>query len=728
MNLTPNEPVDKLAEENEINKEQKNLDYERILNKSLFIEKWMQDMKNAIFHIDPSYKEKEDEVEQLLRKMLKNNMSLPKVILDNNYTGERRESNLLSVLDWTLERKPLVAGNATFYKPQTEAINPIADMIDGFLAERKRLKKEMFKVGEIQGADSDQYKDLDRAQLNEKILANSYYGASGLKVSPFYSLWSGPATTHTAQTVISTTETLFEGLLVDNYKFIDINEAFFFMDMVLEKKEDPEDWIQLVSEEELRNRILSMFLEDTLTEEDATLVERYIHNLLPDERTKIFYIYNLEEFTRRHEKVRDLHDKIFSSVANYEAVSSVDQIPAEVVEKLTAANKFTGTDKDKLREYTKFMNHEYFMDPNSPPDSVMKYLTELNDIYMRYVYMEFMAIDRVYRLKYFPRKTVCVVDTDSNIMALDLWVNFCENELQHGNYGRDRAHNRFIIINTLTYFITSAVSKSLDDYGLHSYIPDEYRPRFNMKNEFYFDKLVIGKKKKRYMSSIRLREGMLMNPPKSDVKGFDFKKATTSAKAKKRFDQLVDDYILHPDLPDVTALIQEVKKFADEIRQSILNGETTYLPLGNAKDLEAYKDPYTQQSVRGAIAWNLIYPANEISFPSKVSIVKLNIFTEEDLTDLKQEYPEIYQNILDGIFHSPNPKLSSKGLQVLAVPSHEKIPEWCMKYIDYNTVINNIIGQFRGVLEIFSIHCPEVGKQIKTVNRKTKTFSNIVRF
>ena len=110
-------------------------------------------------------------------------------MLDNNYTGEVRESNLLSVLDWALYRKPIIAGNATFYKNQDEAINPIAKMLENFLAERKALKKKMFAVGD---PNSDLYKDLDRAQGNQKILANSYYGASGMPKSAFYSKWSGP--------------------------------------------------------------------------------------------------------------------------------------------------------------------------------------------------------------------------------------------------------------------------------------------------------------------------------------------------------------------------------------------------------------------------------------------------------------------------------------------------------------------------------------------------------
>ena len=90
--------------------------------------------------------------------------------------------------------------------------------------------------------------------------------------------------------------------------------------------------------------------------------------------------------------------------------------------------------------------------------------------------------------------------------------------------------------------------------------------------------------------------------------------------------------------------------------------------------------------------------------------------------------PKIYNTIIKEIFNSPIKELASKGLQVISIPGNEQIPEWLQPYIDYNTVINNIIGQFKGVLDVFGVECPEVGKSIKSVNRKTKKFSNIVRF
>lgn len=111
-----------------------------------------------------------------------------------------------------------------------------------------------------------------------------------------------------------------------------------------------------------------------------------------------------------------------------------------------------------------------------------------------------------------------------------------------------------------------------------------------------------------------------------------------------------------------------------------------------------------------------------------MSILKLNIFSVEDMDELAQTHPDIYNIIKTQIFGSSVEKFAKKGLQVLAIPQNETIPDWCFPYIDYNTVINNIIGQFQGVLNTFGINSPEVGKTIKSVNRKTKKFSNIVRF
>jgi hypothetical protein len=265
-----------------------------------------------------------------------------------------------------------------------------------------------------------------------------------------------------------------------------------------------------------------------------------------------------------------------------------------------------------------------------------------------------------------------------------------------------------------------------------------------MKNEFFFIKLVIGKKKKRYLSKVLLREGNLMLKPKTDIKGFDFVKSTTSRETEKFFKGLIDKYIMGEDI-DTRGLMSELKAYANQIYDSIQRGEVTYLPITSAKDMGSYKDPGSEQSVRGVIAWNMLNEGNEIEVPSKPKILKLNIFSEKDIEGMRYQYPEQYEIIRDKIFHDTTgvfvvekketdkkgkTKVTRKerGLVVLCIPSNQKIPDWCMNYIDYNTMIDNILSPFKSVIEILGVQDIPVGKTINGTARKSNKITNIVRF
>jgi hypothetical protein len=282
-----------------------------------------------------------------------------------------------------------------------------------------------------------------------------------------------------------------------------------------------------------------------------------------------------------------------------------------------------------------------------------------------------------------------------------------------------------------------------------------------------------------------------MNPPKNDIKGFDFKKATCSEYAEKRFKKIIKERIIDAPTINLHGINEDLLIFEKEIRNSILSGDIFFLPNGSAKELAAYKDPASEQSVRGTLAWNILYPDNSITLPSKVAILKMNIFTLEDIDDLKETNPDVYQKIKTGIFEDEtgifvsrkwesdemkyvNPKttdkkwtqqipkkyrtkfnkltprdwndfidtlnldddysgkghyvVKSRGMQVLAIPSNARIPDWAIKYIDLNLMVNTIISPFKGVLELFGNQFVEEGKSRNGVNRKAERFTNIVKF
>ena len=752
---------------------------------SKYLKKYKERMCQAMMQANPTWKKKD--VEKIVERTIEERLENPTVTLDNNYTHEQKDSTLLSVLDWSLDRKPLIAGNGTFYKNQYEALNPTREMLDEWADNRKFFKKKMFQAGEIYGTNSREYNDNDRKQLNEKINMNSYYGGSGAKTSAFYSKWSGPATTLTAQSVISTAEQTFEAFLADNYVFLNLTELIEWIRSILKKDFYLDDFIVRVKRQDVIQHLLSRILNKE--ENDEEILQNYLTDCTIDELTFLYYKNNMIAFIENHNPVKDMIIDILEKVENYDHVNEKDPQWLRCI----PSKHYDEFKNQSAKKWNKFVNKEMFMDPNSPPDSIIKELDVLSECIIKYVYTEYLSFDRIYRLKNFFRNTVTVIDTDSNFLSLDILMNYLLNSvIEPDGYGRSQRHNEFVLINTITFIITKIIRITLDFYGKQSNIPEEYRGRFDMKNEFFDELLVIAEKKKRYITKQTLREGNYNNPPKIDTKGFDFKKATTSEYAEKVFNQLIKDYVVTPEHVDVKSLINGLRAFKKEIITSIRNGERKFLPNGNAKEFGAYKEPGREQSVRGVLTWNYLYPDNQIELPAKISLVKMNIFNEEDMEDLERTHPEIHQTIMDKIFNDTtgffvtstfippityvNPKkkewysdipkkyqtkfkklgpfewnkwvdkvmdhevkvadkeregyyeYKKRGLQVLAIPSNAKIPDWAMSYIDYDTMVNTIIAPFKPVLEIFNAKFPEIGKTRNGVNRKTATVSNIIKF
>ena len=755
-----------------------------MLDKSEFIHRYIKDMVKAIQLYNPDIPA--SEIKDVVKEMLLEQGMTPPVALDNNYTGEYRESTLLSVLDWTFSRKPIIAGNGTFYKTQDEAHNPAATMLDGFLSKRKAIKKKLFAVTD---SASRLYKDLDRSQGNQKINANSYYGGSGAKTSSFYSQYSGPATTLSAQSVIATTENLFESFLADNYSFFDLNELTDWMQFVLASLEDEKPDLTLlkpVTEDQLTVRLCNKIINKE--EYDEEMIQEAVHNMPAPIRSYFYYKNNMVEFIEDHAFIQELILKVFTHVLNLDPVNKKDE---EWLSKIPEEYKDEFKEKD-AKAWNSFVNHKYFIDPNNPPEEILPYLNELNEYMMKYVYVRYMAFDRIYRLRNFKRNTVTIIDTDSNILSLDIIMRFLikkffNDDRKAYTYGRSYANNVYIGINLITYFITSAVTDILLTYGKYSNIKKEYRPRYNMKNEFMFARLIIGESKKRYMSSILLREGNIMDPPKSDIKGFDFKKATCSEYAESIYMDIINKRILHSDEIDLQGILSDIYAFRDEVRNSILSGDKKFLPNGNAKEIAGYKNPNSVQNVKAMVAWNSIHPDNQIEPPSKMSLLKMNIFSEDDIAPLKETHPDIYERIIKYIFRdetgmfvkkewiptgvyyvykkskdwfneippkyrkeykvkgqkawnefvtnytgeisqSGEWKYTCAGLLTLGIPSNADIPEWAIPYIDIKTMVNNILSPFVPVLKIFKIKTLEEGKNHNGVNRKTEGLSHIVKF
>jgi hypothetical protein len=196
---------------------------------------------------------------------------------------------------------------------------------------------------------------------------------------------------------------------------------------------------------------------------------------------------------------------------------------------------------------------------------------------------------------------------------------------------------------------------------------------------------------------------------------------------------IVKDLILEPEQLDIKRIMKEIQNFRYEVRRTIESGDKRYLPIASAKELDAYATPDREQSVRGALAWNVLYPDRAVELPVKLSLLKTTITSIDMLSDLQRTDPQLYTNIKTGIFEDTtgtfNRKLSNgkgiqcEGLTVLGIPLHEDIPQWIIPFVDYTTVINSVVAPFKSVTETFNMPSIEEGK----TGRKTTGFSNIIK-
>ena len=681
---------------------------------------------SAIAALSASFPEVEESVMRtLVSDMMRAEVKDPKIVMANSYTGDDVPGTLLSTLDYIINDKPIIAGNGTLFVQHKELESRIGMMLKEILRNRSILKNKMFAVGDESDA---KYKRFDIGQQNQKKLANSHYGGSGMPSSAFFNPHASPSTTATAQSVISTCETAFEAFLGSGMAFMDPNECYDWIVSILKEEKELPKWIHRKSADDVYMRLAPCILHRT--EEDLDYFYGSLCELREEELTQLYWVNNIIEFTREHLNIIDMHNDIINSLIDLEPYTGEEDdfceadVPLKYREEVFNARK-------PLEKWNDIIEKEKLYNPNDIPDSVKKKLDKLGDIYIEYCYYPTMCFDRIYRLRNFGRTVVTTIDTDSNFLSIDTWMNFWEEEVLKPN-GREYWDNIFAGTNLIIYVATKMITLTLDTYGLHSNIDDENRKEFSMKNEFLVLYLTLSDVRKRYLSKVLLREGHRLKKPKYDVKGFDFKKASTSEAATDIFYKLAQKDILDVEDLDLVQFMNDINEFKNEVRQTLESGKTTYLPIGNCKELEAYDDPLRQEGARAVFVWNALYPEKAMELPTKLCLLKTTIESLDDIKEMQHTDYLMYMKIKQKIFDIDTSMLKRKGsddeeeltgLRIIGIPMFEEIPKWVIPYIDYTSIINNVVGPLKSLTEAFNM--PNIDEDKN--DRKSSGASNMLR-
>lgn len=613
-----------------------------------FIKKWKKEMYDKISLVHPEWDEKI--IQSKLDEIIDNKFKDHKATIRNTYKGTEANTSLLNIIQFIHDYKPITAGYGVLYRNQDTSYNPAAGMLMESITTRNGLKKERKKYDKR----SYEFLMLDIDQGNEKVIANSYYGAQGAKTSIFYNRDIASSVTATGQAEISTAETSIEAFIARNFKFFDEDEFMLYINRILSEKY--EDEIPLIPDirKVTYEFLLNNFVHINTIDKDFCI--RVLDNLTDVDLTKIYLKNNLMEFLKYFKPANKLMRKLINKTKS-------------------------------------------FKDPNNVPEEIHKDLDKVWDYIVEFVVYNYPIRNRIERDKYHKRGACITQDTDSTMVTMYNPISILINEFADDEVAAENDDEfEYILVNILSYFLTKYCQLFLKRYCTHVNIPETYHWCINMKNEFYYPKMVLTEAKKHYLTLTKLQEGKEINPPKIESHGMEYIKADTSDNTREFFENLVKDDIMYADEINVSKILRKLKGFENIIKESLEHGETTFLSLKSVKEPEAYDKPFSDQGIRAVRNWNFIYPGMQINLPEKVLLVKLTTKKRKDISI--ELFGEFYDVIMKETFDNPNETIARNGFDIIAIPqSMESIPSWIIPLIDFNTIIDDNVSKFNPIVK-----------------------------
>jgi hypothetical protein len=622
-----------------------------------------------------------EEISKKIDKILSEKFQDLKVSLLNNHKRTEREIYLTEIIEKLLEKELILAGNGLLLRNQDYRQSALAFLGNYLMDMRVKDKKKQFEFVNSNPALSKIYKNR---QLVDKLLGNSYYGVMGEPNSIFYNIYTAGAITGSGVNIISTATMGFEKFF-GNQVFFKYDDVYFFISETLKDiKNIPDDYkdgiFDNVPIKRIDNKLLSKFVNSFKfnydNENEFEIFQTFLKNLSNFQKYFLYYKNNFYEFIKL-----DL-PKSFLEVLIDGDFLKVDDYLKEDLENINS------DDLDNLRTFW-----------------------ELLDYYVADYTIEY---DKEYKVNNINRRTVLVVDTDSNFLYLDPFLQEVKKLFEIKKITDKR---KISIVNIITYSLVKYIKKLLFHLTDQMNIPDKYKDEIRMKSEFLFERVILTSNKKQYVGKIIYQEGVILDKPDIEYKGLQIKKAQVSKTTGTFFKDLIKNKFFEKDIK-LNEILREILNFQEKIRNDILAGNTYYATNQKLNSRDSYKFPERISAYRGAKVWNALFPENPILTGDKCGLYKTTLLSVDDLLELKKTDFKLAKKLFHTIFKDP--ELEKYGMNVIAFPKNvKKLPEWIVSFIDIETIITDNITNGLIMLESLGLKTHVV--------KNNKYVSNIIQ-
>lgn len=654
--------------------------------KSKMVERWKKHTMNVVrerFGDTISMIKVEEYLDQIIASELKD----PTVYVVNNQKRIVSTIDLLALTESIEDQNLLIGGASVLFCQHDQMKNPVRNFILRQRNKRKEEKKKRDTYDKV--LNPEEWMKWDIKQLNTKILQNSLYGVLGYAKFILHNLFLAESITRMGRVIISAAACGFENFLADNIKFSTTSEIYEYINLIIKEYEDLYKGKMTFSilgvtktSEEVFDRIMkkcSFYVPGNTQRHLMAMINRQTDDI----KLLLYYKNNFLEFNR----IPCIKEKIKFFM------SRIDELKLPSLEKI----------KD---------------------EKARKEVADLWNFYDVFVFYNHPIYDSVRKMAYGTREAVLYIDTDSNFVALNRWVQQIRHEIMEDQYPQDPKEMVFICANIITIFLTTVVDRNLKMYARNCNVSEKWAQYLSMKNEFFFWRILFGDVKKRYIDLQMIQEGKLLNDGNGipEIKGYDLQKSTTKENLQKFYTDLCMKQILSPDEIDLRTIMLDIDALKKEIRRSMEAGESLYFKQANVNPPEHYATPLRISGIKAVMLWNALSPEYAIELPSDVDIIPIrNINSAKGREWLQLHYPDVYARFEREIINNRNPNIAQMSCNVIAKPKNANIPmpEWLKDMMDTAKVVNSTVKLIAPIME-------SLGLKVQRPSSTKEYLTNIV--
>jgi len=632
-----------------------------------------------------------EEANQYVRDVAKSKYQ-PKTIIhvETVRYGETRIVAEDLAIYYERKRDMIMSPSGSVYLPTDQKIGIVTQLVTDQLKRRSQHKKAMLQAKAVGDTTTEMQHYF--AQTTIKINVNSLPGGMGSMYNVFYDKGNYNSITSSARALIAQAYTTAETVLGGNFAWFSEEELINHIMIHITDGIDRDKLRDMMNRHHLRwpTRVeLYEFYRKTIQQyhpsDQIPRVKELINTMTAEEVAFFWYFQNLRHLIWGNENIfrpwlNDLFDLTKIEMRSDVVPDDLFKIDKDLIAVIAVSfNELFSTDDDTMQVYDF---------PSKRPDlakkfvSIAHYVQEqldgIRDLFDMFIYTR-LNTPRINLKKHMFRNTVILSDTDSVIFTAKDWV-----EWYTGDYFK-LTTKTYQISSCAIYWLTKAISHCLAKYSVAHGATGEFIKIMEMKNEFLYPTMIVYSIKKTYAGQIKIQEGVILNKLATDIKGVQLRGSDVCATATKFVEDFLVKHVLEKANGRLSAaeLIGTVVKFEQQIRKSVLDGETEFFKMLSIKMERDYATP-TSSNYFYLMAWQEIFAQKygDIQPPTKTAIAFLYPPTEQYYTMLEDMDKRLAKSAREFYL-----KYKRHPASICINPQLDRVPKELIPLIDIRSII-----------------------------------------